>query len=221
MRLGQAGVAAPPRDRRAPAPARWRRTDPPHPGSRTPRAARRPTRGRRIPGRIPNPREWRPGRRASRPPPPPATGAPACGGPAAGVERRALGRHGARRHRADSADVRQQLTAHLARDLLLHPEAVGEIALEAAGPQVGVARGLDQLGRDPHPRALAAHRALDDVPHAQRLGDLRQGERASLEREDRGREITFRLSTWASWLMISSLMPSLKYSSLGAGRPGR
>jgi hypothetical protein len=50
---------------------------------------------------------------------------------------------------------------------------------------VRVAGGLDQLGRYPHPVALPAHRALHDVPHPERVGDLGQRQGAVLESQHR------------------------------------
>ena len=143
-----------------------------------------------------------------------AIAARAGGDPAARASNAALcGRHGAGSHRPHAADAVHQLPAHLARDFLLHPEAVREVPLEAPGPEVGVARRLDQLGRHPHAGALPADRALDDVSHVQGIGDLREREVAPRSASTEVREMTLRLSTWASWLMISSVMPTLKYSS--------
>ncbi len=58
------------------------------------------------------------------------------------------------------------------RDLVLQREDVLEVAVVALGPDVPVALGIDQLHRDAHAVAGAAHAALDDELHAELLGLL-------------------------------------------------
>ena len=53
------------------------------------------------------------------------------------------------------------------RDLVLHGEDVGEVAVVALGPDVAAACAVDQLGGDPHPVPGLAHAAFQHVADAE------------------------------------------------------
>ena len=58
-----------------------------------------------------------------------------------------------------------------ARDLPLNREHLGEVPLEALGPQMVAGRRVDQLRRDAQPTALLAHAALHDERDVERVPD--------------------------------------------------
>jgi hypothetical protein len=61
-----------------------------------------------------------------------------------------------------------------ARRLVLHLEDVVERAIEAVCPDVGACRRVDQLTGDAHAITGFAHRAFEDIAHAQFAPDLPQ-----------------------------------------------
>ncbi len=69
------------------------------------------------------------------------------------------------------------------RNLVLQREDVVQVAVVAFGPEVVVARRLDQLRRDAHATAGAAHAALEHVVDLQLPRHLRQVDVLALERE--------------------------------------
>ena len=68
-------------------------------------------------------------------------------------------------------------------DLVLQREDVVQVAVVALGPEVVVARRLDQLGGDADAPARAPHAALEHVADLQLPRDLRQVDVLALERE--------------------------------------
>jgi len=80
--------------------------------------------------------------------------------------------------------LRQQLDLQLlhdrVRDLVLDCEDVGEVAIEAVGPDVPAVLAVDQLAGDPDPPAGLADAALEDVPDAEFLADLLHPDRLAL-----------------------------------------
>ena len=66
------------------------------------------------------------------------------------------------------------------RDLVLHREHVGQIAVVALGPQMTAGDDIVELRGDAHLVAILAHRALDDIADAELLADLLQMHRAAL-----------------------------------------
>ena len=72
------------------------------------------------------------------------------------------------------------------RDVVLDPEQVLTIVVEAVGPEVAAGAGIDQLRHYPRPAAGAADAALEHRVDPQELGDLADVCVAVLEVEDRG-----------------------------------
>src|SRR5262249_18792979 len=71
------------------------------------------------------------------------------------------------------------------RDLVLHGEYVGEIAVVALGPDVGSIRRVEHLAGDAHAAASLAQAALEDVAHTQVRADLFKIDRFALIRKAR------------------------------------
>ncbi len=61
----------------------------------------------------------------------------------------------------------------LPRQFVLDFEYVGEVAVEAVGPDVPAGGRIDQLGGDPYPVARLAHAAFQHIANAQLPGHLR------------------------------------------------
>ena len=61
---------------------------------------------------------------------------------------------------------------HGLRDLVLHREHVGEIAVVALGPEMRTGDDIVELRGDAHLVAILAHRTLDDIADAELLADL-------------------------------------------------
>ena len=57
------------------------------------------------------------------------------------------------------------------RDAVLQVEQVAKLALVLVGPDDRAGFGIAELGRDPQPAGVAAHRAVQHVAHAERLAD--------------------------------------------------
>src|SRR6202040_1950191 len=57
-------------------------------------------------------------------------------------------------------------------DLVLELEDVLQRAVEAAGPEMRAGQGIDQLPGDAHLRSRLAHRAFEDIAHAELAADL-------------------------------------------------
>ena len=57
-------------------------------------------------------------------------------------------------------------------DLVLHREHVGEVAVVALRPDVAAGGDVVELGGDAHALARLAQAALEEVAHAELLGDL-------------------------------------------------
>ena len=69
-------------------------------------------------------------------------------------------------------------------DLVLHGEDIGQIAVEALGPEMAAALArIDQLGVDADAGGGAARAALEDIAHAEIAGDLADIHGLVLERE--------------------------------------
>ena len=87
----------------------------------------------------------------------------------------------------DSFSERQQLHLQLlddrVRDLVLDREDVGQVAVEAVGPDVPAVLAADQLPGDPHPRAGLADAALQHEAHAELLAHLLHVDGLALVRE--------------------------------------
>jgi inorganic pyrophosphatase len=56
-------------------------------------------------------------------------------------------------------------------DLVLHGEDRFQGPVEVAGPQLGAARRVDEASDDAHLVLLALHAALEQVRHAQFIGE--------------------------------------------------
>ena len=101
-------------------------------------------------------------------------------------------------------------------DFVLKLENVFDQAVEAVGPQVRAGLGVDQLAGDAHPVAALAHRAFEHIAHPKLAPDLLHIDGPALvgkggvagddeQPTDRERAV-----------MISSTMPSTKYSCSGS-----
>ena len=66
------------------------------------------------------------------------------------------------------------------RDLILHGEDVGQIAIVALGPDVISRFTFDQLRSDPDPIAGLAHAAFEHIAHAELPADLFHVDRTAL-----------------------------------------
>ena len=75
------------------------------------------------------------------------------------------------RHRCRRRQHLGERGDHPPHDLVLQHEEIGQVAVEALGPEMAVGGRLDQLDVDPHPGRGPPHAALDDVAHAQLAGD--------------------------------------------------
>src|SRR2546423_14969999 len=56
-------------------------------------------------------------------------------------------------------------------DLVLHIEKVGALLVEALGPQMRAALGIDELRIEAHPLASVLHAAFEHVSHAELTAD--------------------------------------------------
>ena len=96
-----------------------------------------------------------------------------------------VARHGGLRRREVAAGGRER-RAHRTRrrrhgqvhghgdgtcDLALDSEQIAQVAVVALRPHVGLRAWLDQLGGEPHPRAVALHAAFHDEVRTQLAGD--------------------------------------------------
>ena len=70
-------------------------------------------------------------------------------------------------------------------DLILQRKHVRHLAVIALAPAVTPVRGADQLGGDPHPRAVAAHAAFEDVADVQPRARFADVEAHPADRERR------------------------------------
>src|SRR3954447_23373759 len=90
----------------------------------------------------------------------------------------------ARRRLAMRAKILRRVNLRLDRgddalgDLVLHREDVDELAVVALGPEMAAGRGVVELRGDSHAIVRLAYAALDDVAHAEFLGDLPDVDRA-------------------------------------------
>src|SRR5688572_7973914 len=73
----------------------------------------------------------------------------------------------------------------LANDLVLYSEYVVQAAVEALGPQMSTADGVDQLRIDAHPSGGAAGAAFQQIAHAEIAGDGAGIDRLALVGEGR------------------------------------
>ena len=103
-----------------------------------------------------------------------------------------------------------ELGDDLQRDHLLQLEGVLDFAVVSLGPDVLVAAAVDQLQREPQVVADAAHRALEDQRHVERVGDLAQIAIGVAVPCTEVREITRSPPARASAARISSCSPSAK-----------
>jgi hypothetical protein len=72
----------------------------------------------------------------------------------------------------DAAELDRQRLDDLVHDLVLCGEDVVQLAVEAVGPQMAAALGVDQLGGDAHAVAGLADRAFQHEAHAELAADL-------------------------------------------------
>jgi hypothetical protein len=101
-------------------------------------------------------------------------------------------------------------TGQSGRDLVLHVEKVAALFVEALGPQMRPALGIDELGIEPHPLARVLHAAFEHVPHAELATDLAGVDRLAFVRERgvaRDRKDT---GTAREAVVSVSVMPSAK-----------
>src|SRR6516165_4557976 len=72
---------------------------------------------------------------------------------------------------------------HSVRNLVLHREDIGEIAVVALGPDMLAGLGLDQLRGDPDTIAGFAQAACEHITHAQLAADLFHVDRSAFVSE--------------------------------------
>jgi hypothetical protein len=56
--------------------------------------------------------------------------------------------------------------------LILQPEQIGYVFLDAVGPEMRAGLRVDELGVDAHPVLVALHRAFENIAHAELLADF-------------------------------------------------
>ena len=83
------------------------------------------------------------------------------------------------------AERRAQCARDGLRDVLFDCEDVGELAVVTVGPEVDAVVGLDELRRDAHAVARAAHGAVDEIRGAERFTDRAKVLALVLELESR------------------------------------
>src|SRR5207245_2840934 len=71
-------------------------------------------------------------------------------------------------------------TGQPGRDLVLHVEKVGPLLVEAFGPQMHAALGIDELRIESHPLAGVLDAAFENVSHADLAADLAGVDRLAL-----------------------------------------
>ena len=104
-----------------------------------------------------------------------------------------------------------------ARDLVLDGEDVLELPVVGLGPELVAVLDVHELGRDADAVPDLAHAALEHGRHAELLADLPDVHvLPPLNAKDDVRDATCMPGTFASALMISSVIPSLKYSFSGS-----
>ena len=107
--------------------------------------------------------------------------------------------------------------ATLDATLILELEHIFDRAVEPVGPQMRAGFGLDQLRGDADPAAALAHRAFEHIAHAQFAPDLLHIDGLALVGEARiAGDHEQPADAADSAVMISSTMPSTKYSCSGS-----
>jgi len=71
-----------------------------------------------------------------------------------------------------AAQIERQRGDDPGRHVILHREDVGELPVEAFGPQMAAGRSIDQLRRDPDAAARFAYAPLENVAHAEAFADF-------------------------------------------------
>ena len=122
-----------------------------------------------------------------------------------------------RLHRQRFQLLRRKRHAQSLRDLachfVLHFEHIFHLAIEALRPQRKIGVRVHELRVDPQARAGPAQRACEDIGRAKLLADLRGVTGLSLKARTVGREKVFSPRILESSVMMSSVMPSRRYSS--------
>ena len=85
----------------------------------------------------------------------------------------------------ERAHERRHALHHLARELALHGEHVGEVALEALAPDDAAVARVGELGDQQRARIRGLHAAREHVLHAEHLADAPHAERRAAERHRR------------------------------------
>src|SRR4029450_3418102 len=100
--------------------------------------------------------------------------------------------------------------------LILKLEDILQRPLEPVGPEVGTGRAVNKLSSDTHFAARLAHAAFEDVANAEVAPDLSNIGRLSLVGERRISGATNSDLTRDSAVVMSSTIPSAKYSCSGS-----
>src|SRR5262249_50557492 len=102
------------------------------------------------------------------------------------------------------------------RDLVLQREDVLQLTVVALRPDMAVFNRIDQLRCDPHVPAGLAHAAFHDMSDLQPLRHLGDVDRLAFKVNTVARDRTLSLETFDKSVMMSSVIPSLKYSCSGS-----
>jgi hypothetical protein len=73
----------------------------------------------------------------------------------------------------------------MSNDFILHIEELGHVLVEALGPEMVAALGVDELRTDAHPVAAALHGTFQHIAHAEFAADLPEIDMLSLVGEGR------------------------------------
>jgi hypothetical protein len=102
-------------------------------------------------------------------------------------------------------------------DLALDRENVLDVAIIGLGPEMFVGPGIHELAHDADPVSGPPHAPLEDRGDAQFRGNGLYGFCVPLYRMTDAREMTFRSRIFASWVRMSSVIPSAKKAFSGSG----
>jgi hypothetical protein len=102
------------------------------------------------------------------------------------------------------------------RNLVLQIEDFVQVAFELVRPQMGTSRSVDELPRDPHASTRFAHTAFQYVANTKFASYLLDVDGLTFEVNDELRAITNSDLKRDSAVMMSSTIPSAKYSCSGS-----
>ena len=112
--------------------------------------------------------------------------------------------------------MKLELTHDRMGDFVLYGKDVGQIPVVPRGPQMAARGSVNQLTSDADTLPGLAHTALQKISHSKFFRRLFKAHRLSFVVKDEFRPTTKRLDIWERSVMMSSVIPSEKYSCSGS-----